>query len=86
MMLSLTGAMAESGLLPVPLAGVIIGRDVILLTAAFYYRYATLPPPFTWKRYFDVTMPTAEVAPAQAEPPMNKLSPLHLALRRCGRR
>jgi len=63
MMLTLTGSMAQSGLLPAPLAGLIVGRDVILLTAAFYYRYATLPPPFTWGRYFDWSMPTAEVRP-----------------------
>lgn len=30
---------------PVPLAVLIIGRDVALTISAFYFRYASLPPP-----------------------------------------
>jgi hypothetical protein len=29
----------------VPLAGLILARDIGLVISAFYYRYRTLPPP-----------------------------------------
>jgi cardiolipin synthase len=34
-----------------------------LSLAAFYYRYASLPPPKTFMRYFDFSLPSAEVHP-----------------------
>lgn len=30
---------------PVPVAGIILGRDVLLSLTAFYIRYTSLPPP-----------------------------------------
>ncbi|BEJ17182.1 hypothetical protein CspHIS471_0605830 [Cutaneotrichosporon sp. HIS471] len=53
------------GLLPLPLAVLIFGRDFALSMWAFYLRYQWLPPPRTLKRYFDPTMPSAEVQPTQ---------------------
>ncbi|KAK3596500.1 hypothetical protein CHS0354_007406 [Potamilus streckersoni] len=53
-----------AGLLPVPLTCLVIGRDVLLVSAFFYMRYRTLPPPKTISRYFDVTRSTAKVYPS----------------------
>ncbi|KAL3872909.1 hypothetical protein ACJMK2_036087 [Sinanodonta woodiana] len=53
-----------AGLLPVPLTCVVVGRDVLLVSAFFYMRYRTLPPPKTISRYFDVTRSTAKVYPS----------------------
>jgi len=47
----------------VPLAVLIIGRDIILGVAAIYYRYISLPPPKTLARYWDFSLPSAEVRP-----------------------
>ena len=46
-----------------PLAVLILGRDVILGLAAIYYRYISLPPPKTLARYWDFSLPSAEVRP-----------------------
>ena len=46
-----------------PLAILILGRDVLLSFAAFYYRYISLPPPRTLARYWDFSLPSAEVRP-----------------------
>ncbi|KAH9988024.1 hypothetical protein BJV77DRAFT_1023395 [Russula vinacea] len=51
------------GLLPPPLATVIIGRDLLLALSAFYIRYTSLPPPKTFQRYWDFSIPSAEVHP-----------------------
>lgn len=45
------------------IATLILGRDVSLSIAAFYYRYASLPPPKTISRYWDFSVPSAEVHP-----------------------
>lgn len=45
------------------LATVILGRDISLSIAAFYYRYASLPPPKILTRYFDFSLPSAEIHP-----------------------
>lgn len=63
----------------VPLAIIILGRDVLLSLAAFYIRYSSLPPPVcyqttieciphflskkTFTRYWDFSLPSAEVRP-----------------------
>ena len=47
----------------VPLAVLILGRDVLLSLTAFYYRYVSLPPPRTFARYWDFSLPSAEVKP-----------------------
>lgn len=45
------------------LATLILGRDASLAVAAIYYRYASLPAPKTFGRYWDFTLPSAEVHP-----------------------
>ena len=47
----------------VPLATLILGRDISLAVAALYYRYASLPAPKTMARYWDFSLPSAEVHP-----------------------
>ncbi|XP_053646923.2 probable cardiolipin synthase (CMP-forming) [Cherax quadricarinatus] len=51
------------GLIPLPLTGLIIYRDVLIIGAASYIRYKSLPPPRTITRYFDATHATAKLAP-----------------------
>ncbi|CAE6536531.1 unnamed protein product [Rhizoctonia solani] len=65
LMTTLTITLAMKGLLPVPLAVIILGRDVLLSISAFYYRYISLPPPKTFERYWDFSIPSAEVRPTQ---------------------
>ncbi|KLT46182.1 hypothetical protein CC85DRAFT_281841 [Cutaneotrichosporon oleaginosum] len=62
---TLVVCLTYKGLLPLPLAIIIFGRDFLLSMWAFYLRYQSLPPPRTLKRYFDPTMPSAEVKPTQ---------------------
>ncbi|RHZ44813.1 hypothetical protein Glove_709g52 [Diversispora epigaea] len=50
-------------LMPTPMAAIILGRDGCLILASFYYRYISLPPPKTINRYFDFSIPSAEVRP-----------------------
>ena len=47
------------------MATLIFGRDIALGIAAFYYRYASLPAPKTFMRYWDFSLPSAEVHPTQ---------------------
>lgn len=42
---------------------IILGRDVGLGIAAIYYRWISLPPPKTFSRYWDFSLPSAEVHP-----------------------
>ncbi|CAE6417478.1 unnamed protein product [Rhizoctonia solani] len=65
LMTTLTVTLAMKGLLPVPLAVIILGRDVLLSISAFYYRYISLPAPKTFERYWDFSIPSAEVRPTQ---------------------
>ncbi|KAI9638209.1 CDP-alcohol phosphatidyltransferase-domain-containing protein, partial [Dioszegia hungarica] len=65
LMTTLVGTLTWTGLLPIPLAVLIIGRDVALSLSAFYFRYASLPKPRTLRRYFDPSLPSAEVKPTQ---------------------
>jgi cardiolipin synthase len=55
--------LAANGSLPMPLAALILGRDVSLAVSALYYRYASLPAPKTMARYWDFSLPSAEVHP-----------------------
>ncbi|KAL1620759.1 hypothetical protein SLS56_009529 [Neofusicoccum ribis] len=57
------GCLAAKGALPGPLAILIFGRDASLAIAAIYYRYASLPSPKTFGRYWDFSLPSAEVHP-----------------------
>ena len=45
------------------LAIIILSRDILLGIAAIYYRYISLPPPKTFSRYWDFSLPSAEVHP-----------------------
>ncbi|KAI0629315.1 CDP-alcohol phosphatidyltransferase-domain-containing protein [Trametes polyzona] len=63
LMTTLTITLAMKDLIPVPLAAIILGRDVLLSLAAFYIRYTSLPPPKTFTRYWDFSIPSAEVHP-----------------------
>jgi cardiolipin synthase len=45
------------------LATIILGRDIGLGITAIYYRYISLPPPKTFSRYWDFSLPSAEVHP-----------------------
>ena len=49
--------------LPLGLAGLILGRDVWLSGMALYYRWISLPQPRTVKRFWDFSLPSAEVKP-----------------------
>lgn len=55
--------LAAKGALPGPLAILIFGRDASLAVAAIYYRHASLPSPKTFARYWDFSLPSAEVHP-----------------------
>ena len=63
LMIILTVTLAVKGALPLYLATLILGRDASLALAAIYYRYASLPAPKTFMRYWDFSLPSAEVHP-----------------------
>ncbi|KAF2866624.1 hypothetical protein BDV95DRAFT_611676 [Massariosphaeria phaeospora] len=63
LMTTLVGCLAVNGALPLPLAALILGRDASLALAALYFRYASLPRPKTFARYWDFSLPSAEVHP-----------------------
>lgn len=51
------------GVSAVWLAVIILGRDVGLAISAIYFRWISLPPPKTMARYWDFSLPSAEVYP-----------------------
>lgn len=63
LMTVVTVTLAMKGALPVPLAVLILGRDILLGLSALYYRYISLPLPRTFTRYWDFSLPSAEVRP-----------------------
>ncbi|GAA5964391.1 hypothetical protein JCM3765_006401 [Sporobolomyces pararoseus] len=63
LMTTMVVSLTMRGMLPMPLAVLILGRDVLLILSAFYFRWASLPPPKTFKRYWDVSIPSASVHP-----------------------
>ncbi|KAL7928834.1 CDP-alcohol phosphatidyltransferase domain-containing protein [Trichoderma chlorosporum] len=63
LMTVLTVCLAVKGALPVWVASIILGRDVGLAISAIYYRWISLPPPKTFRRYWDFSLPSAEVRP-----------------------
>ncbi|KAF9820563.1 hypothetical protein IEO21_01266 [Rhodonia placenta] len=65
LMTTLTVTLAMKAMIPVPLAIIILGRDVLLSLSAFYIRYKTLPAPKTFSRYWDMSIPSAEVHPTR---------------------
>ncbi|KAI4143833.1 MAG: hypothetical protein LQ340_006859, partial [Diploschistes diacapsis] len=60
LMTVLTVCLAVQGSLPLYLATLILGRDVLLALSAVYYRWISLPPPKTFWRYWDFSLPSAE--------------------------
>ncbi|POY74219.1 hypothetical protein BMF94_2657 [Rhodotorula taiwanensis] len=65
LMTTMVVTLAMKDMLPLPLAIIILGRDVALSISAFYFRYASLPPPKTFTRYWDFSIPSASVHPTQ---------------------
>lgn len=63
LMTIVTVTLAVTGSMPIYLAVLILGRDVLLAISAIYYRYISLPPPKTFTRYWDFSLPSAEVHP-----------------------
>ncbi|TFK29614.1 hypothetical protein FA15DRAFT_609621 [Coprinopsis marcescibilis] len=63
LMTTLVVTLTMQDMLPLPLAVIILGRDVLLSLSAFWIRYTTLPSPKTWSRYWDFGLPSAEVKP-----------------------
>ncbi|CAK7213709.1 hypothetical protein SCUCBS95973_001891 [Sporothrix curviconia] len=63
LMTVLAVSLAAQGGLPMWLAVLVLGRDVGLGIAAIYYRWVSLPPPKTFTRYWDFSLPSAEVRP-----------------------
>lgn len=63
LMTTLVCCLAASGSLSLSLATLILGRDISLALAAIYFRYASLPAPKTFTRYWDFSLPSAEVHP-----------------------
>ena len=57
--------LAMNGTLPIWLATIILGRDVALAISAIYFRWISLPPPKTMTRYWDFSLPSAEVHPTE---------------------
>ncbi|KAI9221089.1 CDP-alcohol phosphatidyltransferase-domain-containing protein [Blastocladiella britannica] len=63
LMTTLTVSLGMAGMIPGPMAALIIGRDVGLVLASFVIRYKSLPPPKTFARYWDFSLVSAEVHP-----------------------
>lgn len=63
LMVICTVCLAQASQVPFYLATLIIGRDVLLGLSALYYRYISLPAPKTFLRYWDFSIPSAEVRP-----------------------
>ncbi|EEH41285.2 phosphatidyl synthase [Paracoccidioides lutzii Pb01] len=55
--------LAVKSAIPVWLAALILARDVGLAISAIYYRWISLPQPKTMARYWDFSLPSAEVKP-----------------------
>ncbi|KAL5121706.1 hypothetical protein ACEQ8H_000393 [Pleosporales sp. CAS-2024a] len=70
LMTTLVTCLAVNGSLPLPLFALILGRDLSLCVSALYYRYASLPAPKTLARYWDFSLPSAQVHPT----PISKLN------------
>ncbi|OPB46569.1 hypothetical protein A0O28_0066910 [Trichoderma guizhouense] len=63
LMTVLTVCLAIKGALPIWVATIILGRDVGLAISAIYYRWISLPAPKTFRRYWDFSLPSAEIRP-----------------------
>lgn len=57
-------ALTASGLLPLGLTVLFIGRDLSLIVMSFYLRYITLPKPKTWQRFWDIKTTSVKAVPS----------------------
>ncbi|CAH2353187.1 cardiolipin synthase (CMP-forming) [[Candida] railenensis] len=58
-----TLSLCYNSTMPLYLATLIIGRDVMLGFMALYYRFVSLPQPRTFLRFWDFSIPSASVHP-----------------------
>ena len=65
LMTTLVVTLSMAGQMPTWLAVIILGRDFGLGISALYWRWISLPPPRTFSRYWDFSLPSAEVHPTQ---------------------
>ncbi|ODV60284.1 cardiolipin synthase ASCRUDRAFT_76302 [Ascoidea rubescens DSM 1968] len=63
LMIICTGCLTYSNTIPLYLAILILGRDGLLGLSAIYFRYISLPLPRTFLRFWDFSIPSAEVHP-----------------------
>ncbi|XP_062502631.1 cardiolipin synthase (CMP-forming)-like isoform X2 [Corticium candelabrum] len=60
---SLAISLAYVGIIPVPLTALFLIRDVGLITASVLVRYQSLPPPKTFRQFWNVRYATTEIKP-----------------------
>lgn len=65
LMVTLASCMVAAGQIPWWCGSIILGRDFYLGLSAFYLRYISLPPPKTFTRYWDMSIPSVQVYPSQ---------------------
>ncbi|GME96404.1 hypothetical protein B5S32_g1160 [[Candida] boidinii] len=58
-----TVCLAKASTIPTYMAVLILGRDILLGLSAIFIRYKSLPAPKTFLRYWDFSIPSAEVHP-----------------------
>ncbi|KAG7888852.1 hypothetical protein KL905_002872 [Ogataea polymorpha] len=63
LMVICTACLSHIGTVPLYLAALILGRDIMLLLAGIVIRYISLPAPRTFRRYWDFSLITVEVRP-----------------------
>lgn len=78
LMMICTVCLATTSEIPLYLATIIIGRDVCLGLAAVVIRYISLPAPKTFWRYWDFSIPSAEVHPTMISKVNTALQMLYL--------
>ncbi|XP_004349401.2 hypothetical protein CAOG_02651 [Capsaspora owczarzaki ATCC 30864] len=64
-MICSAAALAWVGSMPLPLATLVIARDVSLITGASYYRWKTTERPRTWTKLLDITQVATEFIPTR---------------------
>lgn len=78
LMMICTISLAMTSEIPLYIGTLIIGRDVGLGLAAVVIRYLSLPPPKTFWRYWDFSIPSAEVHPTMISKINTALQMLYL--------
>ncbi|TID28041.1 hypothetical protein CANINC_002722 [Pichia inconspicua] len=78
LMMICTVSLATTSEIPFYLASLIIGRDVALGLSAVVIRYISLPSPKTFWRYWDFSIPSAEVHPTKISKINTALQMLYL--------